>query len=391
MAITQVGTATTGSSTDGSSFSVTKPTGVVSGDVLIVAGSSNKGVWDTLPSGFTQVAVSTDGNVTSAFRSYIWYKVCGGSEPASYSFASTTAQGTGAPMVAIISAWRGVDTSASPILTSNVDEGNTYTTNPTTSITTSAVGRVIYAVATRKTGANGSTTITYSTATGGWSELADLDEYSGGTTVYGTAMYAKTADDTAGTFTEPSVTLGGTGGTQDGATYFILAVKTLADPADGTLTSTLPSTTSAFAGTMTEPAGAITALLGIPQTSMSGAATPPDGPIVATLPSVSSTFEGGSNHGDVTSTLPSLTSSFAGGVIHGAITSGLPSITSAWAGGVEPIGGFTATLPFLTGLALTGETRPFGEHVITVEPERRAFRITADDMVPIYRSQVTDQ
>src|SRR5690349_21604590 len=108
MAITQVGTATTGSSASSGSFSVNKPTGVAAGDLLIMLGASNAGAWDTFPTGWTQLTVSTDANFSpTSFRCYVWYKIATGSEGASFSFGSTTASGAGAPMVGIMLAYRG--------------------------------------------------------------------------------------------------------------------------------------------------------------------------------------------------------------------------------------------------------------------------------------------
>lgn len=209
VAVSQVGTATTGGDPSSGSFSITKPTGVQSGDVLLVFGASNKGAWDTLPSGFTQIDVSTDATFTNNYRAYAWYKVCGGSEPSSYSFGSTTAAGSGAPMVAHMTAWRGV-LNSSPIMhnartdaASNV--GEPYT--PGASFTQSATGRVVFARTLRvqtSSGVNGVST--FSSATGGWSELADSGQFSGGTVSYSIGTYGKTADTSSGSQTCPATT-----------------------------------------------------------------------------------------------------------------------------------------------------------------------------------------
>lgn len=203
MAITQVGTATTGSSPSSGSFSVTKPTGVQSGDVLFVVGASNEGAWDTLPSGFVQQYVSTDANTANNFRVYVWTKVCGGSEPSSYSFGSTTASSGGAPMVAVISAWRGVDNTTPVLHSSNADGGaSAEPANPAISFTQTDNGRVLYARSSRSTTA----IPTFSTGDSGWSELADHGDFSGGSVRYGIGLYAKTADTSSGSQTEAAVT-----------------------------------------------------------------------------------------------------------------------------------------------------------------------------------------
>jgi hypothetical protein len=204
VAITQVGSATTGTdASSGGPFSVTKPTGVTSGDVLFVVGASNEGSWDTLPSGFTQQYVSTDANTTNNFRVYVWTKVCGGSEPASYSFGSTTAGGSGAPMVVVMTAWRGVDNTTPVLHSSNADAGTSAEpSNPATSFTQTGAGRVVFARSARSTTA----IPTFSTGDAGWSELADVGEWSGGTVRYGIGFYAKTADTSSGSQAEPAVT-----------------------------------------------------------------------------------------------------------------------------------------------------------------------------------------
>lgn len=203
MAITQVGTATTGSSPSSGSFSVTKPTGVQSGDVLFVVGASNEGAWDTLPSGFVQQYQSTDANTTNNFRVYVWTKVCGGSEPSSYSFGSSQAATDGAPMVAVMSAWRGVDNTTPVLHSSNADGGSSSEpANPAISFTQTGNGRVLYARSSRSTTA----IPTFSTGDAGWSELADAGDFSGGSVRYGIGLYAKTADTSSGSQTEAAVT-----------------------------------------------------------------------------------------------------------------------------------------------------------------------------------------
>lgn len=209
VAVSQVGSATTGSSASSGSFTVNKPTGVQSGDVLIVFGASNKGAWDTLPSGFTQIDVSTDATFTNNYRAYAWYKVCGGSEPSSYSFGSTTAAGSGAPMVATMTAWRGVLNSSPIMHNARTDaaagQGEPYTAGA--SFTQSAAGRVVQARTVRvQTSSGVDGTPTFSSATGGWSELADAGAFSGGTVSYGIGHYGKTADTSSGSQTCPAIT-----------------------------------------------------------------------------------------------------------------------------------------------------------------------------------------
>lgn len=202
-AIVQVGTATTGGAGSTGSFSVTKPTGVQEDDVLLVFGASNEGAWDTLPSGFVQFEVSTDANTPNLFRCYGWYKICGPSEPASYSFGSTTAAGAGAPMVAIVSAWRNVDTS-SPIMNQSRAEGGAATepANPATSFSQSGNGRLFFFRGVRA----GTTIATFTNGTASWTEEADAGFFSGGSISYSATLVAHDFDTGAGARTEPATT-----------------------------------------------------------------------------------------------------------------------------------------------------------------------------------------
>ncbi len=144
-AIAQRGAAMSGTTTN-TSLSVTKPTGVVSGDVLIVniAQGGNNSTAPT-STGWTLI----DGrSLAGGTRRYgaVLYKVAGGSEPASYTFTL----GSGVDSVAgSIVAFSGVNTSgATPfdvapgtILVSA--NGNTTAVGATTITTVSANAVVI--------------------------------------------------------------------------------------------------------------------------------------------------------------------------------------------------------------------------------------------------------
>lgn len=224
MAISQVGSATTATD-DGStgSITITKPTGVASGHVLIVTLASNLNGY-TVPSGFTQFMVSTDTDTPNSFRSYMYYKVCGGSEPASYTFDKTSG-GDGAPVIGVMSAWSGVDTTTGPIAhTSYVGGGSSgEPANPATSFTQTAPGRVLFCRNVRSTTA----LPTFSTGTSGWSELGEAADFSGGTVRYGCSMYAKTSDTSSGSQTEPGVTCSTT---ETDNVYFLFELMTYVPP-----------------------------------------------------------------------------------------------------------------------------------------------------------------
>lgn len=87
------------------SFSMNKPAGVVSGDVMIATMrvSSFLSFNFSTPAGWTEITSISDNNAK------LYYKVAGGSEPASYNFGSMI--GLGSTMVGTIVAFSGVDTS----------------------------------------------------------------------------------------------------------------------------------------------------------------------------------------------------------------------------------------------------------------------------------------
>ena len=156
--VTQRGTTTTNTGTGGSGYNtitqrgsetsvflnnvtsaaVNKPTGVVSGDVLIVFitwdGGSLGGLTITPPSGWTQITTAASTNYV-ATRAY--YKVAGGSEPSSYTWTQST---TDEAWVSC-TAWYNVDTTGSPADVSNAKANNSTTANitaPTLTPTTTA-------------------------------------------------------------------------------------------------------------------------------------------------------------------------------------------------------------------------------------------------------------
>lgn len=361
MAITQVGSAMTGSSASSGSFSITKPTGVQDGDLLIMIGASNEGAWNTFPSGWTQLAVSTDATTPNAFRAYMWYKVAS-SEGASYNFGSTTASGSGAPMVGLMVAYRGVDTS-SPFPNVSTDHLGALAAgsgNPAVSFTQTLQGRQFFARFSRSVVGSPD----YSTATSGWAINGEIAQNSGGSTTYALCWVPRDADDGAGSRNEPSVPSG-----VDTTDNFYILGLIEAIPM-GTAAATTPAVTSQYDGyhridatlAMTTP---------MVTTSMDGIAAPPSGPMAMTTPSV--------------------TSSLAGTSIGGAFAGTTPSTIAAVTGGVEPLGAVAMTTPMVTA-QIQAETRAFGEHVIVVEPEERAFRVTdeGNGLIPIKRSQVTN-
>lgn len=74
----------------GSGVTVTKPTGTVDGDLIIVVAylESDTNTWASVGSGFTTSAALTQDN-TGAFQLQVWWKIAA-SEPASWTWTPTT-------------------------------------------------------------------------------------------------------------------------------------------------------------------------------------------------------------------------------------------------------------------------------------------------------------
>ncbi|WP_432112854.1 discoidin domain-containing protein [Streptomyces sp. S1] len=273
MAITQVGTATTAKSAGGTTVAVTKPSGVASGDILVAFAVTNKSEFDTLPSGFTEIGRTNDADVTNSFRTTGWYKICGGSEPSSYSFGASGAQSVGAPIVVILTAWRGATNIGNPISHISIDEvtGNSAEpTNSATSFTQTNNGRLFFVRASRSTTAIPS----YTNGTGGWSELADDGEFSGGSTRYGIAFFASDADTGSGARTEPAITCSTTE-TENG--YILGCIEAALVPDAGTASISTTANAPVPAVKTTAPTiGTKTDLLFVPSAVTSSAENGPN-------------------------------------------------------------------------------------------------------------------
>jgi hypothetical protein len=211
MAITQVGSVTSGgSASSGGPFNVDKPTGVASGDLLIAFGSSNNGAWSTLPSGWTEFAVSDDADVPNNYRCYAWYKVAGGSEPSNYTYASTTAASSGAPMYVAMAAFRGVDTS-DPI--PNVSElaggaiGAGTNPNPATSFSQTATGLLFYSRMVRTASPNSGVPTFTNAHSASWNLIHQGGQNSGtGNTTYSISLTVHGSETGSGSRSEPTIT-----------------------------------------------------------------------------------------------------------------------------------------------------------------------------------------
>lgn len=136
--IAQRGSATSANSTN-TTLTITKPTGVVSGDLLIVNIAQRSSTAAISGSGWTVIDQKTfDGGTTSGA---VLYKVAGGSEPANYSFSL----GAGANNnTGTIVAFSGVDVGSGPFdvapgtLSVSGANGNTATATGLTTVSANA-------------------------------------------------------------------------------------------------------------------------------------------------------------------------------------------------------------------------------------------------------------
>lgn len=371
MAIAQVGTAVEQSNAAGATAGnlvVNVPSGVANGHLLIACVfKADDGVHTlTAPAGWTLIG---SADASANIQSKMYYRVAS-SEPANYTWTISAAGIWGVSQLA----FSGVDTS-SPINASASNSSTTTDPYSCPNLTTTLATNVI------SFGASRDDSTTEVTHTGSDTLLSDWGNDGGASTRNGAVFLSaqKAAGSVTGLSINPS-------GSITNSVRWSVALNIT--PVTGTASATTPSLTSVFDGDHRISGDVVSQLPSI--TSLfDGVATPPSGTVDTVLPSISSLFAGGQSHGSITSQLPSITSDWVGGQNHGAVDSSLPLVTVTITAGT--IGGsLVSALPSLI-TEITGESRKFGEHVIVVEAEGRAFRVTDDGtgLVPIKRSQVT--
>src|SRR3954468_21685402 len=122
----------TGTATAATSVTVTKPTGVQTNDLLVAHVMVTGNVTGSLAgAGWTQV---TSGTAANAGTQASFYKIAGGSEPASYSFTWTTNRAA----VATVTAYYGVMSTAPLDVFSAVGSTNNTTSVTASTLTTTA-------------------------------------------------------------------------------------------------------------------------------------------------------------------------------------------------------------------------------------------------------------
>lgn len=370
MAITQVGSTNTG---PGNSSALTivlnKPTGTASGHLLVaIITAIGSGATITGPSGWTEVDTATS---TNGVKMSLWAKIAGGSEGSTYTWTESALGSQ--RFVGTITAWSGVNvvSLATAINTSTEHGMSTSTTavtasTPTLGSSTFTAGRVLYSRSSRIAT---STPITFTESTGGISSLDSTGHgnNSGGSISYSHCLFADDADFSgAGSKSGLSTTASAT----PTDNMFLTAIMQAAP--EGTASATLGNITSDFAADHRISGTLDGTTLGSITADFAGLAAPPSGDITSTLGNISASVAATSDFG-------------------GPLAGTLGNVTADVAGSVNPIGSFGCTLPSIS-IALYSETRPFGEQVIVIEPEQRAFQVIDEDpgLIAIYPSQVTE-
>jgi hypothetical protein len=193
MAITAVGTPqSNGVSSASSSITITKPTGLANGDVLI-ANLTSDSTTPTEPSGWTSFGGGL--HPSSSWTNFLYYKVItnAGSEPANY----TWTVGTVGPAAGIITAWRGAKTTSTipDIAEESVTTSGEPNTGPSVTATVTA-GRLFYVRHIRQSVGDGTGSVANLTeAVAGITRLDnDGGVSSSGNTAYTCAIFAGDAD-----------------------------------------------------------------------------------------------------------------------------------------------------------------------------------------------------
>lgn len=347
----------TGSANNTSSVTISKPTGVANGDVMLAYCQSGN-VTHSAPAGWT--LVSQYQNTGSVLTSTIFYKVAA-SEGASYTF--TDDGGDLTPMCVQILAYRGVDTT-NPIDVHTEAQTAGTTSSSAPSATSTAAGWFVWFRTGRTSTVNSEGNFTV----GGGGTPRQASSNRGNSTQY----FVESADSNG------ELSIGAHSGASfasslslTGSIERTVVLKTLGTPSSGGIDSTLSPVRATFAATRMIPSGPVGVTLPHPVAGQfTGTAAPPSGSIGAHLPSLTSALAASSAPG-------------------GGISSTLPHpLVSSVATYVNPTGPIGCTLPKLTSL-FEVETRPHGDNVIVIEDEKRAFRISQDDMTDIYAKQVS--
>lgn len=369
------------------SLVISKPSSsaLVAGDLLVACITSN----DTahgVPSGWvTFGGDSLVGSTPSvAWQVRLYYRIVTGSEGSSF----TWTVGGGGPSAGLICAYRGVDTT-NPIdsITQNMPNGTVGEPRTGPSATAiSPVGRTVYVRSVRRSSAGGSPCVLSSAASGVTRELVSGANglSTSGNTNYTITAYSENANySTAGSKSGLAISCS-PDETQNYETTFNLRAMT-----DGSAAVSVPLVEVDVAGHHRIDAVLDVATL-LPTVVADGIAQPPSGPLSMTLPLITADLAGQIIHGSMSVDLHLVTANLTATHVGGSFQIPLPLLTVEVGGGVVSFGPFQAFTPMVV-VDFVAETKPFGEHVIVVARDERAFMVTDDDtgLIPMKRSKVT--
>lgn len=321
MAVSHVNTQT-GTTTNGTSVTVAKPTGLASGDLITAFVTTNyQGL--VTPNGWTKIGEQG----IETFLVTVLSRVADGTEAANFIF-SFSGSPANAPMLGQVSAWRGIDTSDAididPVMSTSFNSSEPLSTE---SVTGGLNGRLIYFRASRR---SGSSPITFTAS--GVTEISDAGVFSGGSVCYSGGLYMANADySTSGSKSGLAITANAT---ETHNVTLTMGIKSGGNP--GTLDVDLPS---------------------IPTMSASGSVAYPAEleVVLPRIPDAYVQFEGwnGNSEGTLDVQVP---------------------VDVSIAGSTPPLG----TLNVLAGpiVDFVGETRRFAENVVTPERDERTVLVT---------------
>lgn len=163
MAIAMRGTPQTAFLDTGSALSISKPSGVVSGDLILFVVGTDSAETRTGPTGFTSKSAT---NVSDE-RLQIWYKVADGTEGASFSCGAGSANSAG-----FCVAYSGIDNTTPFDVAAGTNGSGTGASITAASITPTTNGCQILFVGCRDSNANAAQTVT--PPSGSWAEQVDI-------------------------------------------------------------------------------------------------------------------------------------------------------------------------------------------------------------------------
>lgn len=393
MAITHVNT-TAATSADGgtSPVSVAKPGSTANGDIMIAFIASNDGA--VTRSGWTSFVAQSATATGNNFRLTILYRYVDGTEGAGpYVFTGSS----GAPIGVVLSAYRGVASSSPFSIGSRSGSSAVQTTEPyaISSLSITGSGKAFAVRACR-----------FMDTTNQPTTLIGMSDSDADTTYRGHARALSASNNTqyaVGVFDygaqvdngdSRSASISHDGPVPPNETdnlYAIFGLKMEGTPATGTVAMTTPAVTSTFAAERQIPTGVLGPMQ-IPAiyAEMDGIATPPSGSMSVLLPAVGAEMTGTHVGGSMNAGIPAIVAEMTGTHVGGSLTSSIPPVVAEVTGGVVVFGGFTSFIPMVV-VDFVAESRSFGEHVINVEAEHRAFLVTdeGNGLIPIKRSNVT--